>query len=120
MPDPPPGHHPRGMDATPALRPTTSARHASPANHLSTARGWTSSVLVVATLAAVAVGVRALGVLATLPLLAPTLLLGWCSGFAALALLLRRRSSGPVGAGLLAGALGSAVGAAALLLQRLA
>ena len=51
--------------------------------------------------------------------LAPALLVGWCTGLAAAAVLCRGEALGPRTAGLAAGALGTAVGAALLALTGL-
>ena len=111
------GHHPRGMDATPAAaRDAPSPARRSAVGDVRRARAWAVAVLGAATLVALVDGVRALGMLATVPLLAPVLLVGWCVGLATLAVLVRRPSLGPCAAGLAAGSVGAAAGWSARLL----
>lgn len=130
------GRHARGMSTSPALPAPAGPRHA-PAleQRFVRARRWTVGVLVAGTLAAAAYlaavlaavwliasaygaitagGSARLDVAAAAADLAPGLLVGWCTGLAAVSVLARGEALGPRAAGVTAGGLGVLAGALVL------
>lgn len=136
MTDSPPRGHARGMadppPSVPARRPSApparrvplvlddAPRHvATPDPRLTTARRWAAGGLAVPTLGLLVVVVWFLdalggtlpGVLGIAAMVLPGVLVGWCTGFAALALLVRDQLFHPRLVGLVAALVGTVLGA---------
>ncbi|QIM22083.1 hypothetical protein G7075_14660 [Phycicoccus sp. HDW14] len=124
MVDPPPSVPARRPSAPPARRVPMvfdAPRHgATPDSRITTARRWAAGGLAVPTLGLLVVvvwfldaigGVDPRGLLGVSALVLPGVLVGWCTGFAALALLVRDQLFHPRLVGLVAALVGTVFGA---------
>lgn len=129
MASPPPSVPARRLGARRVLTALDAPRHLAPLDvRVTTARRWAAGGLAVATITLLAVAawfleafgatadLGAHGVLSLASMVLPGLLVGWCTGFATLALLVRDDLFHPRLVGLVAALVGTVLGAAVLAL----